>query len=243
MRIAPFLCDPHKISVDVGAAEAPYSVNICEHSERVIAFEARADQASEIRQLALAKNLPIEVEPVALSDRAGVGYLRILTKDPGRSTIERLNELHDANGSASIELRVPVLRLDDYELRDVGFIKIDVEGHELAVLRGAENTIHASMPNLLVEIEDRHRPNSLRDVSEFLAKFDYEGYFILWGQVRPLATFDAHAYQDPSNIGGWKDGWARKGVYVNNFIFVPAKCAKILYAAAARTAGAGFSTL
>jgi FkbM family methyltransferase len=242
MRIAPFLCDPHKISIDVGAGDAPYSVIICERSARVIAFEARVDQAAEIRQMARAKNLPIEVESIALSDRAGVACLRILTKDLGRSTIERSNDLYDADGSSRVERRVPMLPLDDYELRDVGFIKIDVEGHELAVLRGAEKTIRASMPNLLIEIEDRHRPNALQDVPEFLANFGYEGYFILDGQLKPLATFDPNTYQNPNNIGGWKDGWVRKGIYVNNFIFIPAKWARTLYVAADCVAGAGSSS-
>jgi hypothetical protein len=125
-------------------------------------------------------------------------------------------------------MRVPKLRLDDYELREVGFIKIDGEGHELAVLQGAQQTIRASLPNLLVEIEERHRAGAIGDVSAFLTYLGYEGFFILDGKVLPLAQFDKSVHQDPANIGSWKEGWERRGVYVNNFFFLPAGSAGVL---------------
>jgi FkbM family methyltransferase len=55
--------------------------------------------------------------------------------------IEKLNSLEDVDDSKVFEIAVPTRRLDDYELDAVGFIKIDVEGHELAVLRGGTETI------------------------------------------------------------------------------------------------------
>jgi hypothetical protein len=74
---------------------------------------------------------------------------------------------------------VPALRLDDYALDRVGFIKIDVEGHELAVLKGAEATIRGSMPSLLVEIEERHSLCGIQNVTAFLTGLRYEGFFVL----------------------------------------------------------------
>jgi FkbM family methyltransferase len=38
----------------------------------------------------------------------------------------------------------------------VGFIKIDVEGHELAVINGATTLLTTQRPLLLIEIEARH---------------------------------------------------------------------------------------
>jgi hypothetical protein len=43
-------------------------------------------------------------------------------------------------------------RIDDYNLPDVGFIKIDIEGHELGVLDGAAATLarqYAKSPDLV----------------------------------------------------------------------------------------------
>jgi FkbM family methyltransferase len=226
--VAPLLCDIRKISVDIGASEGYYSVNICNHSANCIAFEPRPAQAARLRDLAIANGLRIEVEAVALSDSLGLARLRILTKDLGRSTIESANALEDPDGSPQTSIRIPKMRLDDYELREVGFIKIDVEGHELAVLQGAQKTIRASMPNLLVEIEERHRTGAIGDVSAFLTDLGYAGFFILDGEVLPLARFDKSVHQDPANAGSWKAGHERHGVYVNNFFFLPACSGDVL---------------
>ena len=50
------------------------------------------------------------------------------------------------------EIRVRTLALDSLADRAIGFIKIDVEGYELEVLRGARNLISRHQPNLFVEV-------------------------------------------------------------------------------------------
>jgi FkbM family methyltransferase len=228
LRIAPLLCHPQKGTIDIGADSGVYAVNICDRSAYVVAFEPRPAQAAAIRDMASSAGLPIDVQQVALSDQRGLARLRILTNDAGRSTIEAANALEDPDGSPQYEIRVPKLTLDDYGLRDVGFIKIDVEGHELAVLRGAMETIRASRPTLLVEIEDRHRNNAVADVLAFMSQLDYEGFFVLDGELKSIAQFDRVVHQNPANIGGWKDQWARRGTYINNFFLVPAGCSGAL---------------
>jgi Methyltransferase FkbM domain len=49
---------------------------------------------------------------------------------------------------------VPLLTVDalGYDRRSVDFIKIDVEGYEMEVIRGGTATIANSHPNLLIEV-------------------------------------------------------------------------------------------
>jgi hypothetical protein len=46
---------------------------------------------------------------------------------------------------------VEVVVLDDYKFTDVDFIKVDCEGYELFVLKGAEKTILENKPTIVVE--------------------------------------------------------------------------------------------
>jgi hypothetical protein len=102
--------------------------------------------------------------------------------------------------------------------RGPDFIKIDVEGHELAVLEGARQTLQSRRPALLIEIEARHRPDGIvQPVFDLLHSQGYEGSFFLNGQRRPLAEFDPARHQHIDEHAA-----STPRGYVNNFAFVPA---------------------
>ncbi len=221
LHLAPPLCDKQKTSVDIGGARGDYTAHILYKSRDCLAFEPRPTEAAELKEMFGRLSLPVRVEAVALSDRQGEARLRILEQDGGRSTIESDNTLEDSDGSGRYEITVPTRQLDDYALEAVGFIKIDVEGHELAVLHGALETIRRCLPTLLIEIENRHKSNAVKEVCDLLEAIGYDGYFILDRRLISVSNFDLNVHQNPKNISGWKSGWKKSGVYVNNFIFVP----------------------
>ena len=221
LRLVSLLCDQSKTSVDVGAAAGIFSVHMLKASRNVIAFEPRPSQAEELQAMFASVGAPARVEAVALSNQVGTSKMRMLVKDLGRSTIEAENPLEDEDGSARAQIKVKVRRLDDYGLDDVGFIKIDVEGHEVAALQGARATIERNQPILLIEAEERHRKNAVADVTAFLQDLGYYGFFLLAGRLHPMAEFSIAKHQDSHNIGSWKSSWERRGIYINNFLFVP----------------------
>ena len=111
------------------------------------------------------------VIPVALSDKQENidMYLPVQTKkghrNYGGSSIHFSNEL-----DPETKTNVPCHRLDDIYKGVPSFIKIDVEGHEMQVLKGAENTIKKYMPTILIEIHDFE--NS--EVPKYLKSLGYE---------------------------------------------------------------------
>lgn len=59
-------------------------------------------------------------------------------------------------------IRVPVKTLDEYTFENVGLMKIDVEGYEEEVLRGARETIRRCRPVLYLEDDRAEKSASLR---------------------------------------------------------------------------------
>jgi hypothetical protein len=109
-----------------------------------------------------------------------------------------------------------VRTLDEYDFRDVAFIKIDVEGHEEAVLKGAQRTLATNRPSLLIEIEERHNTGSIERVAKMLGALGYREYFLLDDELHGYEDFEAPTHQPPSNVGER----GKSGTYVNNFMFV-----------------------
>lgn len=69
---------------------------------------------------------------------------------------ERMVSIHTSAGSSgdswvSGDGDIPMRRLDDFDLQDVDFIKLDCEGYELPALKGGEQTLIRCRPTIIVE--------------------------------------------------------------------------------------------
>ncbi|MGX9965679.1 FkbM family methyltransferase [Roseomonas sp. F4] len=94
-----------------------------------------------------------------------------------------------------IRHEVAVVTIDSLGLTDLQHIKLDAEGFEQEVLEGARATLTRCRPLLSLELEERHRPGSSRDVPALLASLGYESWFMLDGGWRPHAAFNAATMQ------------------------------------------------
>ena len=110
-----------------------------------------------------------------------------------------------AHLSARVEttrFEVEMVALDDLGLCDVTAIKLDAEGAEYEILRGARETLLRCRPVLSLEIEERHREGSTWAVPAYLDALGYDTLFELDGALRPVSAFDRATMQvasgDPS---------------------------------------------
>ena len=206
IHLVPTLCEKNKVSIDVGASRGLYSYFMGRESHHCLAFEPNHELHSQLRSQAVNTT----VYGYALSDRCTMTELRIPRENGrlrvGAATIEPANRFSAEVVNVKIEART----LDSFGLQNVGFIKVDTEGHELAFLKGAARTIRSNRPRMLIEAEDRHRAGALSSVAEFLKSFDYDGFFLFERKLFPVAEFDARRHQRNSG-----------SAYVANFAFLP----------------------
>lgn len=156
----------------------------------------------------------VSVHHLALSDNPGNATLFIPSNAVGGTTSPGATLLqHNVDQNTSSKQSVKTDTLDAYCAKHSirpDFLKIDVEGNELKVFQGGEQTLSTCKPALLVEIEARHagRENVLETFA-FLKGKGYRGAFLKGDEAISIDQFDfsKHQSQDLSKS------------YCNNFFF------------------------
>ena len=213
------------IAIDVGANKGSYlwSLSKAVPRGRVVAFEPQPLLADYLRQACQRAGLTnVQVEQLGVSNDEQRRVLAVPgsgATSPGASFEAAVR---DRETCKTIE--VDVVTLDQYfehAKSRIGALKIDVEGHEMAVLQGARELLTIHRPMVVCESERRHMSSgSVADVFAFFSELGYEGCFARQGELHPVAVFDPDIHQ--SEIG---DRFWDSPTYCNNFIFRPGSSA------------------
>jgi FkbM family methyltransferase len=190
MRAIVERCDPTGRALDVGAWYGPWTYWLSRRVGRVEAFEPNPVVAAALRA-GVRSN--VTVHEVAASDRGGETDLVVPT--PGLGSEGTGSIVPGVAGATSY--RVRRARLDDFEFSDVRLVKIDVEGHERAVLDGALAVLTVQHPVLIVELDVRHADTEA--TTDLLRELGYEGRVLVDGRWRRLASFDLASEQRAFN--------------------------------------------
>lgn len=199
--------------VDAGANKGAYTYwlrKFAGPAGQVIAYEPQPSLAEYLERARLAFGWEnVEVRQAALSDRAGSAKLHV----PGGGVSPGAS-LEAAAGGSSLDCAVTTLDRD-LAGAPVAFLKVDVEGHELALFRGARQILEAHRPPILFECEARHLArHTMREVFEFLEQLEYEGWLLRGSSLLPLARFDPAIHQKNTGPRFWD-----AADYFNNFLF------------------------
>jgi FkbM family methyltransferase len=205
------------VAVDVGANRGSYLYWLARWAPRgrVVAFEPQGELATYLRDAAARMNWKnVTVEEKGVSDQPGELEFFVPggVVTPGASFSRRVADREECSVA-----RKQVVTLDDYFSPEtpVCVLKVDVEGLELQVLRGAERLIRESSPLVVFECEGRHlQEGGVRDVLQFLWDRGYDGHFVRNGELAPAGDFEAAVHQREEG----ERFFARKD-YCNNFIF------------------------
>lgn len=143
--------------VDVGASTGWFTVPMAARGYEVHAIEPNTRVLPRLHANIALNEVQASVYEVAASDQTGTATFIYNPSVPLTSG----GSLVGIKAHRKAEYDVQTIRVDDLGLRDVGLIKIDVEGHELAVLKGAVETIARCRPYLVLEANTRHHEKTL----------------------------------------------------------------------------------
>ena len=149
VKLVTRLCLPGKAFLDVGAHIGSIIAEVARRdaSIKLIAVEAIPDKVSNLRR----KFPHLECYECAVSDTEGMASFFVNTKRSGYSSLVK-GDINIEDAAALVEISVPVRKLDDIISSDsIDVIKIDVEGAELGVLRGAEKLMARIRPSIMFE--------------------------------------------------------------------------------------------
>lgn len=207
-----------KIAVDVGANRGIYTYWMSKRASAVEAFEPQPWLVGYLRGAHLRN---VHVHEVALSEHEGTARL-LVPADEAQARLASSGNLAvptpaQPGGGVGQILDVATAPLDSFNLHDIGFLKIDVEGHELAVMAGADETIRRSRPVVFAESEARHAAGAPgRLIELLLGRYGYRrAAFVRRYELVDIGEFDLQRDQlrllpDYMNEA-----------YVCNFVFWP----------------------
>jgi len=217
---------PGDVVIDIGANRGVYTYRLEQLVGRhgaVHAFEPVPVNVRTLTRLFDGRH-NVVVYPMALSDHSGTSEIHVPVYRGNQ--IDALASLvspsvpHD-----SVPVRLSTL--DDIMSschQAVSFVKCDVEGAELSVLKGAEGVLRQHRPSLLIEIEQRHQRTDIHETFDYLSNLGYAGYFIDSCTLRPITEFDVHQHQ----LRFLQDEFMPYGVpkgYISDFVFVHGRSA------------------
>ncbi len=224
LEILGLLVDRKRGAIDVGGNKGVYADALCRLVQQLVVYEPLPEMASALR-----RRLPrrVDVRNCAVSDQTGAAVLNTPIVDGVEK--KALSSLVARPSERTREIEVQLVTLDELADQNIGFVKIDVEGHEMAALRGAEAFIKKQRPVFLIEAEDRHAPDAVASVRRQMESFGYIGHFLSNDVLYPISDYRPE-FQDQSIFELPVEQIVK--TYANNFIYFPDNVH------AARTAGA-----
>lgn len=175
VRVISENVSPGMVALDIGAHSGFYTLMLSKlvgPTGKVIAFEPLPANFRILEEnVALNEITNVQLQQRAVGEHSGEGNLEV--PDPGDSLVAGPMIAEDPCGS----MKVPTVSLDNFlferKLR-VDFIKMDVEGAEGDILRGARRILETFHPRMMVELHGMEKQEACHPVANLMAEFGYE---------------------------------------------------------------------
>ena len=113
----------------------------------------------------------------------------------GHASISNHKEVWNSDSIEEISIQLTTLDsyILNYELEEINFLKIDIEGAELDALRGGEKTLLSHKPTLHLEVNSQLLKNynqKPRELIKFLKPLGYESFYYYDSNPHLLKSFE-----------------------------------------------------
>lgn len=157
-------------AIDIGCNKGLFSYALSKQSKinKIYSFEPNKFILNDLKNY---KNKNIKIFNYALSNKAKnknliIPYYKSFELD-GFATLEKKIFLNQKFRKFK-KIIVRTKKLDNFNFKNISFIKIDVEGHEISLLNGAKKIFKANKPNCLIEI----KKGNLFKIKKFFKSID-----------------------------------------------------------------------
>jgi len=183
-RVLKTILQPGDVIIDVGAFMGSYSLlagKLTGEKGKVYAFEPNPDYFKKLKKNILLNRFPnIQAFDLALSNKKGV--VEFYPASSGSSLVKNVAEA--LIGKKIKPIKVKAVTLNDFvgkeKIKRIDFIKIDAEGWDLQVLKGASNILkRKDAPDIMVEVIDEQLKiagSSSYDLIKYMKSFTYTPY-------------------------------------------------------------------
>lgn len=162
--------DKNKVALDIGANIGTHSVYLSDFFYEVHSFEPQIAVFKLLESnIKLNKCANIKAHNFGLGSSDKYEHLeKYDIEKPTNQGGIGIDKTGQSNGE-TITIKV----LDKLNLQNIGFIKIDVEGYELNVLKGSINTIKNNKPVIVIELNYKTK-NNHKEIVELLESLGYK---------------------------------------------------------------------
>jgi FkbM family methyltransferase len=147
-------------AIDIGCNSGLWTYGLSKQKKinQILSFEPNKKKTKYIHAY---NNNKIKIFHHALSNKNGVKILNIpIYKNielDGWASLENIKDFKK-KFFKFIKIKVTTRKLDSFNFRNISFVKIDVEGHELKLLEGARKFFEINKPNCIIEVNKKNLP-------------------------------------------------------------------------------------
>lgn len=186
------------VLLDVGANDGSHSWLFSLAEWRCIAFEPQPDCVQYLRRIAALNGFgELVVEQCAVGDRQAGAVNFYVSESSWFSSLDRDNvERYEPSERIAVNIITLDAYCEEHELSPT-CIKIDVEGHELHVLRGSKGVLAKARPDLVVEVSGD--PDSRDETWRLLGPLGYRAYVVSGTGLGAIRTPEAFRRAGPGD--------------------------------------------